>query len=160
MPTMSTPATDIEILMQTLYENEVSGVVAYFSGSSDSGQIDRFVGYDIDEEQITEKELASIIIQDYTPNEEDNYGDWFDGRWQRRNFKINPLKLTELVENVAYRELENRHGGWEIDAGSSGEIAITVPKTSDGKLDKSECDNKSISVDIEYGYDEDEEYED
>lgn len=148
--------SDIDAMFACLYDNEIKSVEATFAGSSDSGQIDQITAINLDNESVAEKELRQIIVSDYEPDNADDFGTWHDGRWNRRNFKIKPLTLLELVETVAYRELEMRHSGWEIDAGSSGTVEMFVPRKNDGTLGRSTADN--ISIDLEYGYDE--EYDD
>lgn len=149
---------DIAKMFECLYANEIAHVEATFAGSGDSGQIDVISGTNVDDECVTEKELQTITIPDYIPAKPDEFGSWTGGRWTARNFKIEPLTLYELTLAVAYEELEERHGGWEINAGSSGTIEITVPRKKDGTLGKSSA--ADITVDIEHGYEDDEEYDD
>lgn len=156
----TTTYNELESLLHVLYENEINSITAGFAGSCDSGEITDITGINIDDEEVPEKELAAILIRDYTPETPDDFGTWSGGKFHKRDFKEKPLAVTELFENIAYRELENRHGGWEINSGSSGDISITVPRKKDGTFDETAACHAKIDIDIEYGYDdEDEEYD-
>jgi hypothetical protein len=141
--------TNRELLLQTLFQNEIKYVTARFCGEGDSGAIDKIEAKSIDDEVISEEELTQIKLPNVHP-----------GRpYQKQDFEKNPLSLAKLIEIVAYAELEAAHGGWEIDAGAHGSVDIHVPT---GGV---ETDERAIEIDYaenepEYHDYDDEEYND
>lgn len=149
--------TTFKTLVRTLYENEIDRVSATFSGSCDSGTICDYTIFNIDDEPVTQEELSAIHLIGYMPDSPINeWGEWHNGNWRPRDFASKPLTLFELIETVIYKELEATHGGWEIDAGSSGTITITANKNKIGQL----CAINADNIDIEINYnEEDDEYD-
>jgi len=136
------------VIYKLLYEEEVDSVRAMFAGSADSGQIEDFIALSVDAEDVTEE------ISLNTPLDNEKTALIFTEVKTREG--INPT-LLDTVEFLFYEELESLHGGWEIDAGSSGDIVLKIEKTPQGLLK----DAKDIEVDIEieWGYeDDDDEY--
>lgn len=125
--------TNRELLLQALFQNEIKYVTARFSGSGDSGQIDNVTAESIDDEDIDNQTLDSIKLPGIIPAGEENNMEWSvlpgsnSSTYHARDFTKNPLTLGGLIDLVVYEELESAHGGWEIDAGSSGNVDIQVP---------------------------------
>lgn len=144
--------------MEVLYENELNVVTASFNGCGDSGTIDSFSAVDIDGVSVNAAELASILLPNCAPKTDDRFGEWINGGWLPRNFNSRPLTLLEFIDLVFSEELEMAHGGWEINAGSSGTLSIAIPRNADGSLCKTTT-NQNLHIDIAYndddGYDED-----
>lgn len=110
-------------LIQALFDNEIKTVIAYFSGSGDSGEITPITVVPVDDEiEIDEFTLEQIMLRNYLPANHDDVTEW-----GRRDFDARPMSLHELILWVCYDALARAHGGWEIDAGSFGQILINVP---------------------------------
>jgi hypothetical protein len=116
------------LLLQALFQNEIKKINAHFDGSGDSGSIDEIVATSIDDEiDINDAALLGIHLRGVHPVGESITHTWVHGTYTERNFEQNPVSLYELIEHVCYEELEAAHGGWEINAGSFGNIYIDVP---------------------------------
>ena len=153
--------TNREILLQALFENEIKSVVAHFSGSGDSGEINEFDVVSVDDEiEISEETLTEILLRGAVPAGDENAMEWVDGAYIARDFNKKPMTLYQWALLVCYEELEAAHGGWEISAGSYGRIIIAVPlggsETDDFKALTIEC----AAYDEDYESDDEEEYND
>lgn len=157
--------TNRELLLRALFENEIRVVRARFSGSGDSGQIDSVTAESIDDEVIDHQTLDSIKLFGIVPVGEEHNIVWTPspagnlGSYQARDFDKRPLTLGQFIDLVVYEELEMAHGGWEIDAGSSGCVAIRVP------VNGIEGEEPAIDIDCqdnepEYNEYDEEEYND
>ena len=145
----------IENVLMLMYENELDLVTATFSGSGDSGTINNATGIDIDGEMVEVEALAAVLLPQYVPKNIDDFGSWRTGRWIARDFKRQPLNLSEFIDSTLATLLEHSHGGWEINAGSSGTITVKVARNRDGSLRRT-TESQSLKIEIEYGYDDDE----
>jgi len=159
--TMENIKTNREILLQALFENEIKSVVAHFSGSGDSGEINELNVVSIDDEiEVDEDTLTQILLRGVVPAGDENTMQWVDGTYSKRDFDKQPMTLHEWVMLVCYEELSRAHGGWEINAGSYGTISIAVPlggrESADFKALTIECHE----YDEDYESDDEEEYND
>lgn len=155
MCAVKTTKDNREILMQALFENEIKSVVAHFSGSGDSGEINKLDVVSVDDEiEIDEDTLTQILLHGVVPTGEDATMQWVDGVYGKRDFDKQPMTLHEWVLLVGYEELSEAHGGWEINAGSYGTISIAVPLGG-----RESADFKALAIDY-CEYDEDYESED
>lgn len=91
-----------------------------FNGSGDSGDFDcvEFDG-NMSDESFEHKGMV-----DATHPEHDLI--LHEIAWDNR--VLGDRSCKELIEEVAYRELEERYGGWEINAGSCGKVEIDAGK--------------------------------
>lgn len=148
---------NITVLMEQLQYHEIKAVHVSFSGSNDSGDVTiaRLEAL-TPKEEIPEGLLDLVRVPKAKMPEVFEFG--IDGKARVRDWKTNPPSLRELLVDVCYEELEARHGGWEINAGSVGNIILT-PLAHYYKT-------QQIVFHIEYGYAdssydyEDEEYND
>lgn len=113
------------LVLEQLRYHEIKRVCVSFTGSGDDGQIDIASATAIDPEENANAMtlLRSVKVKNTKmPETYENYGGV--GTAVLRDWEKKPPTLAELVEEVCYRELENQHGGWEIDVGHSGNIVI------------------------------------
>jgi len=161
MCAVKTTKDNREILMQALFENEIKSVVAHFSGSGDSGEINEFDVVSIDDEiKVDEDTLTEILLRGAVPAGDENTMEWVNGAYIARDFNKQPMTLYQWALLVCYEELEAAHGGWEINAGAYGTISIAVPlggrESADFKALTIECHE----YDEDYESDDEEEYND
>jgi hypothetical protein len=114
-------------MLRALFENEIKTVTAHFDGSGDSGEIHTIEATSIDAEIVVDEDTLRDIALRIKPTNENLSKEWVHGKLTPRDFDKRPLTLHELVMQVCYDELEDQHGGWEINAGSFGKIHIDVP---------------------------------
>lgn len=160
MCAVKTTKDNREILMQALFENEIKSVVAHFSGSGDSGEINQLDVVSVDDEiEVNEETLTQILLRGVVPTGEDATMHWVDGVYGKRDFDKQPMTLHEWVLLVGYEELTYAHGGWEINDGSYGKISIAVPLGG-----RESADFRALAIEChEYDadeYDDEEEYND
>jgi hypothetical protein len=128
MGALMTVTNNRDWLMQSLFDHEIKSLIAHFDGSGDSGEINQIAVTPVDDEtEIDENELAQIVLYGGAPAGEDNTMEWVNGHYVKRDFDKRPMTLRELALLVCYEELENAHGGWEINAGSFGKIIVNTP---------------------------------
>lgn len=116
------------VLLRTLFENEIKALKVHFDGSGDSGEINEVQVTSIDDEiEISEGVLASIVVPPEGLTGDELTKCWTNGEHRDRDFKKNPVTLYDLILTVCYGMLNDMHGGWELNAGSYGDIFIDVP---------------------------------
>ena len=140
-------------LIQFMYENEIKYITVKFSGSHDSGRFDDVVGYTLDNDVLSQQSLRKIVLPGYKPPRSEAYGVWGSGKFWPRDFKAEPITLGELSEIAADSELEAAAAGWDINAGSSGEVRINVILAATGK--PAEVSAANVDIDIGYNYEDD-----
>ena len=98
-------------LFAALAAAAVHTVVVAFDGSGDSGQIESVTGFDAANRVI---DLPSDVIGQQAAV--------FDSA----EVQVTASSVADAIESMAYEALSKRHGGWEIDEGSYGDITFTV----------------------------------
>lgn len=100
-------------------ELQCEKVTVKYSGSSDCGCAELFAAYDHEDKEISLETLSNLSAQTLIHSQTWNGQSWEEiSSYQERSFSC-------LAEDLAYHML-NQHGcGWEINAGSWGEIMIT-----------------------------------
>ncbi|NDD52713.1 hypothetical protein EBZ39_02335 [bacterium] len=136
-------------LLHELYVREIKSVVAKFSGSGDSGSVYELIATSIDDEPIAQDDLEHMFLELQPTN--DSLSMHWTGSvgYEKRNFKKDPLRLSELLIDICYEFLELESPGWEINSGSSGSITFTTPEKGIEKT------HSAIVLEIEHDYDDD-----
>ena len=143
-----------QALIEYLYEMEIESVHASFDGCGDSGQIDELSVFSVngDDTYIGDIRLMPEDIKRFQEldDDPDNYF------WRSSGTAKTGITLLDLIEHVFYEKLELLHGGWEIDAGSSGDIDLTIEKDKTGRLVE---EQGGIEVDICWNEEYEEDYD-
>jgi hypothetical protein len=95
-----------------------NNAVYVYNGSGDSGDFDTAqFNINVDENVFNSRGLVEAT---------NPYHDIAIRRvtWNRQSGGDYPAK--DLIENIAYEELEHQYGGWEINSGSNGEVDLTL----------------------------------
>lgn len=110
----------INTVLRVMASHNIKTITVSFDGSGDSGQIESvdFDGgddgsKDIQVQWAVNEELWNIATGDYVDN-----------------FVQKDGKLEDLVSDVVYTLLEDEHGGWELDDGSSGTFTFDAAHKS------------------------------
>ena len=119
-----------EIIFKVLKSLKIKEVCAYYSGYGDSGQIDDLTFYRSPKKSIQIKPLIHGLkisglkhcIGGYIINPNGGFG-------FTRSYEDRPptSDLEEVIKDLCYDLLEERHGGWEINSGSNGVFRFNVP---------------------------------
>lgn len=147
MTTTSTTAAQ-DLLLEALRQNEIKHLLVNFCGSNDSGDISDMEFVNVDDERQTDQKILEKILLHHVKLKHTSY--YLDGK--PRDFVKNPVNLREFAVDVCYDLLETSHDGWEIDAGASGTITFTPLARY--------LNTVPVNIDIEYGYNDDDDYED
>ena len=102
-------------LFTALSEAGIKLVVVDYDGSGDSGQLEGLTAID-GQDRETELPEASVAIQ--------------EARFEQADPVAMTYSLRQLLEQLAWRFLDQTHGGWENDDGGYGEVTFTVADQS------------------------------
>lgn len=100
------------LVLKMLKEHQATSALVIYCGAGDSGQIDQV------EIEGGNTEGVSLPV-------ERSRSMYQDDLWVEVMETVN-ITVEELIEDLAYRILEESVGGWEINDGSAGQIKIDV----------------------------------
>ena len=100
------------LVLKMLKEHEVTSALVTYCGAGDSGQIDRV--------EIEGGKINGVVFP-----VERSCSMYRDDQWVEVMETVN-ITGEALIEDLAYRILEESVGGWEINDGSAGQIKIDV----------------------------------
>lgn len=100
------------LVLKMLKEHQVTSALVTYCGAGDQGQIERV--------EIEGGKINGVVFP-----VERSRSMYQDDRWVEVMETVN-ITVEELIEDLAYRILEESVGGWEVDYGSAGQIKIDV----------------------------------
>lgn len=122
-----------EIIFKVLKSLKIKEVRVDYSGYGDSGQIDDLTFYRSSKKPIEIQPLTRGLrisglkhcTGGYIVNPNGNFG-------FTRSYEDRPTTsdLEEVIKDLCYDLLEERHGGWEINSGSNGQFRFAVPENT------------------------------
>jgi hypothetical protein len=98
------------VVFDALSHTGITGITVTFDGCGDSGQIDAVTAYA--GEQQTEFPATKVALR--------------LASWGRATIADREFLLSEAVEDLCYRCLEQTHGGWENNDGAYGEFTFDI----------------------------------
>jgi hypothetical protein len=117
------------LILAAMKEHHIGRLVAAFEGSGDSGGFEEITAYqDQSAWDETRVDLEKIDLGKHKIHTGTDYSG--ANPQGKPIFKEERLSLAEACQEIGYAVLESRHSGWEIDAGSSGEIVFYL----DGRI--------------------------
>jgi hypothetical protein len=122
-----------KIIFKVLKSLKIKEVFVHYSGYGDSGQIDDLTFHRSSKKPIKIKTLThGLVISGlkhctggYTVNPGGVFG-------FTRSYEDRPptSDLEEVIKDLCYDLLEERHGGWEINSGSNGHFHFVIPENT------------------------------
>ena len=103
-------------LMAALKEHNVKTAIVTYSGAGDSGDVDGVET--IPQEAIKALEASKVTMR--LPK-----GEFVDGQYVYRKEDVEQ-SIVDALRAFTFNWVEIRHGGWEINDGSSGEVIFDV----------------------------------
>jgi hypothetical protein len=117
------------LLFSALSAHNISFVEVQFDGSCDSGQMEEpefFRGAEANRVRLADTDdVKNVLVEGALISNESTW----DAKKKEWVYTTKTPTISELVESICYDLLENKHEGWEINAGSYGEFELKVGDT-------------------------------
>jgi len=121
-----------QIIFKTLKALKIKKVTVDYNGYGDSGQIDSVCFFRSSKKSIDIDKLTNGLIISGLKKCNLAYN-MIDGRFQHTRSYVDvpsTSNIKSIIKDMCYDLLEEHHGGWEINSGSSGEFIFSVPESS------------------------------
>jgi len=134
----------VESLNWRLGDNKIGTIRSHYSGSGDDGCLE-YMDFYVEEHTSSRKsdmEDRNFFTHNFNPRDEKDTVQFTDNiilsdeEKETIRKSIALRKLATYIEDMCYDMLEERHGGWEIDAGMTGYF--------DFNFDNSKTNNNNI----------------
>jgi hypothetical protein len=134
----------VESFNWRLGDNKIGTIRVHYSGSGDDGCLE-YMDFYVEEHTSSRKsnmEDRNFFTRNFNPRDDKDTVQFTDNiilsdeEKETIRKSISLRKLTTYIEDMCYDMLEERHGGWEIDAGMTGWF--------DFNFDNSKTNNNNI----------------
>jgi hypothetical protein len=121
-----------QIIFKILKALKINKVTVDYSGYGDSGQIDSVSFFRSSKKGVDINKLTNGLIISGLKKCNLGYGTVNGSFSYTRSYEDYPVTsdIESVIKDMCYDLLEEHHGGWEINSGSSGEFVFSVPETS------------------------------
>ena len=121
-----------QIIFKILKALRINKVTVDYNGYGDSGQIDSVSFFRSSKKEINIRKLTNGLIISGLKKCNQGYSMAAGVFSQTRSYEDLPptSNIESVIKDMCYDLLEEHHGGWEINSGSSGEFVFSVPEGS------------------------------